>query len=418
MPSHKKPLQFRFSGLDDFERQLERLRTATAFPGSEELKRQLDQIKAATRFPALEAVKQQLEQLRSATEIPGAEELKRQLDRIGTTTTLATLDGFKRQLEDLRLATAFPASEELKRQLDQIKAATRFPALEAVKQQIEQLRIATSIPGSEELKRQLDQIRAAATLPAFDGFKRQMEQLQAATALPGSEELKRNLEILTSVSATQSHFGKFVSVLVQKDFSAALNAYAYTFDDDQLDDLRLQADGSFVVDGEQIAPSEMQSTLESLFDQSENLLTDGSYLTRLRRPLRKIAKFLLQAFLGAFIQIILTPYLDQSTTLQFQELKRQLQLEEAKSRREIQAAIKELARSNQDFSQWRIVSSSRLAVKVRRGSKAKTLATLPLGTVVRVLEKHSHWTMVEYESPDSNMIEKGWVLSKYLKRIG
>lgn len=329
------------------------------------------------------------------------------------------LDGFERQLEQLRAATALPGSEELKHQLDQIRAATAFPALEAVKHQFEQLRVAIAIPGSEELKRQLDQIRAAATLPALDGFRYQLEQLREATALPGSEELKRNFETLTNVLATQSHFGRFATALVQKDFSAALNTYANTIDDDQLHDLRLQADGSVVVDGEQIAPSEMQSALEPLFDQAENLLSDVSfYLAQLRRPLRKIVKFLLQAFLGAFIQIILTPYLDQSTTLQFQEFKRQLQLQEAKTRRDIQAAIKELARSNQDFSQWRVVSSSRLAIKPRRASNAKTLATLPLGTVVRVLEKHSHWTMIEYESPDSNMIGKGWVFSKYLKRIG
>lgn len=231
--------------------------------------------------------------------------------------------------------------------------------------------------------------------------------------------MKRNFETLTGLLATQSYFGIFVTALVQKDFSAALKAYASTIDDDQLHDLRLQADGAVVVDGEQIDPSEMRSALESLFEQSENLFSDVSfYLAQLRRPLRKIAKFLLQAFLGAFIQIILTPYLDQSTTLQFQELKRQLQLEEAKTRREVESAIKELARSNQDFSQWRVVSSSRLAVKLGRASKAKTLATLRLATVVRVLEKHSHWTLIEYESPDSNTIEKGWVFSKYLKRIG
>ena len=420
MAQQNKIIQQILPVLEDTKRQLERLRLATTFPGSEELKRQLDQIRVASAFPALETIKKQFDQMRAATALPASEEVKRQPDHIRVASVFPALETIKKQFDQMRAATALPASEELKRQLDQIRVASAFPALETIKKQFDQMRAATAFPGSEALKRQLDQIRATTTITALDDFKHQLEQLRETTALPGSQELTRNLEILASVSSTQSNLARLAAALAQQDFSATLNTYAKTtVYDDQLHDLRLQGDGSVIVDGEHITTSDIQSALKPLFEQPETLLGDvSSYLAQLRKPVRKIVTFLLQAFLGALIQVIITPYIDQSTTLQFQEIKAQLHLEEATTRRDIKTAIKALEQSNRDFSQWRVVSSARLAVKIKRTNKAKTIAILPLGTVVRVLEKQSYWAMIEYESPDTNLIEKGWVFSKNLKRIG
>jgi hypothetical protein len=106
----------------------------------------------------------------------------------------------------------------------------------------------------------------------------------------------------------------------------------------------------------------------------------------------------LTSILSAVIQILLAPYLDQSIPLQIQQLREELLLEGARTRRDVKEAIKQLHQDGQDFSVWRITIASILNVRAGRANKARIIDRLPIGSVVRFIRRQGKWTLVEYKS--------------------
>jgi uncharacterized protein YgiM (DUF1202 family) len=122
-------------------------------------------------------------------------------------------------------------------------------------------------------------------------------------------------------------------------------------------------------------------------------------------------------YLGAVIQILITPYLDQSVPLQIQQLHEELLLEGARTRREVKEAIKQLYRYGQDLSGWRVTIASILNVRAGRANKARIIGRLPIGSVVRFIRKHDKWALIEYKSAADGHMKEGWVYAKYLRRL-
>lgn len=65
----------------------------------------------------------------------------------------------------------------------------------------------------------------------------------------------------------------------------------------------------------------------------------------------------------------------------------------------------------------RIVVAPMLNVRARGSTKAEVLGAIPLGTVVRQLEKGRHWSRVEYFDPEGLVLRQGWVFSRYLSPL-
>lgn len=332
----------------------------------------------------------QIEELRRMIEmqaaIPG--EMRRHF--LGSPPDASTVEAVRRHMETVRTQTAIP--EEVRRYLLEMSSQSAS-IMEGVRRAREAVSSLSAIP--EEMRRHF----LGFSLPTF-----------AIT-----EEARRNIEQVSSTLAVQADFSRLYDSWLLNPVNTLTDLVA-AIDENEFDNVHIQSDGSVIIDGEVVTAPEMQDAIAELLDQPESFLRDMSaHLAGLRKPLRVIVSWFLKNVLAVF-SIVLTLYLDNRAGNQVSELQRLLLQDGGRTRQEFQDAVKEMAKRRRDLSELRIVTNP-VNVKAQRSTKARTTNRLPLGTLVRFLEKHREWVLIEYESPDTKSITKGWVYSKHLKRI-
>jgi hypothetical protein len=288
--------------------------------------------------------------------------------------------------------------------------------------------VQTAIP--EEVRRYLLEM-SSQSASIIEGVRRAREAVSSLAAIPEeirrnflgfspptfaiTEEARRNIEQVSSALAVQADFSRLFDFWLRSSAQTFTDLIA-AIDEDEFDNLHIESDGSVVVDGEAVTSAEMHDAIAELLEQPENFLQDLSdRLASLRKPLRLIVSWFLKNALAVF-SIILALYSDHRTGNQISELQQQFLQDGARTRQEIRDAVKEISKGSQDVSKLRIVTNP-VNVKAQRAAKARTTDRLPLGTLVRFVQKHGEWVLIEYESPSTESITKGWVYSKHLKRI-
>jgi len=244
-------------------------------------------------------------------------------------------------------------------------------------------------------------------------FRRDLENMRALTEMP--EGLRRTVQTVAERMAAQTDLRGLWDAIGRESPFAALSRSIAAIEEDEITDLHIQNDGTVVLDGETITSAEIRHAIADFINQRQQDLSD--WLATLRRPLRKAVSFLLTSILSAVIQILITPYLDQSIPFEIQQLREELHQDRVRTRREVTDAIKQLDQNRQDLSEWRVTIASDLNVKARPASKARIIDRLPVGSVVHFVEKQGRWALIEYESDNDATMKKGWVYSKYLRRL-
>ena len=319
--------------------------------------------------------------------------------------SLTQSEALRRSLEQMRAVTQIP--EELKRGLEEIRSFARIP--EELRHGLEQIRLSTEIP--EALTRGLQEMRVLTEMP--EELRRGLEDMRALTQMP--EELQRTLETVARNLAAQTDLRGFWNAIDRENPFAAISYSIATIEEDEIRELHIQNDGTVVLDGETVTSGEIEHAITEFVTQRQQDLR--AWLASLRRPLRKVVSFLLTSILSAVIQILITPYLDESIPLQIQQLREELLLDGARTRREVKEAIKQLHQKHQDLSEWRVTIASVLNVRAGRANKAKIIDRLPIGSIVHFIGKHGTWVLIEYKSADDGNMRKGWVYRKYLQRL-
>ena len=65
----------------------------------------------------------------------------------------------------------------------------------------------------------------------------------------------------------------------------------------------------------------------------------------------------------------------------------------------------------------RLVTAQRLNVRAEPTSSSSIVALLTRNNLVRVIEKQGRWYLVEYKSESKDLLIKGWVYGRYLRKI-
>jgi len=305
----------------------------------------------------------------------------------------------------VRAVTEIP--EGLKRGLDEIRSFARIP--EELRRGLEHIRLSTDIP--EALTRGLREMRALTEMP--EELRRGLQDMQALTQIP--QELQRSFETVARNLTSQTDLRAFLNAFSRENPFAVISHSIATIQEDEIHELHVQTDGTVVLDGETVTSGEIEHAITEFITQPQQDFR--AWLANLRRPLRKAVSFLLTSILSAVIQILLAPYLDQSIPLQIQQLREELLLEGARTRRDVKEAIKQLHQDGHDFSVWRVTIASILNVRASRTNKALIIDRLPIGSVVRFIRKHDKWALIEYKSAANGHMKEGWVYAKYLRRL-
>jgi hypothetical protein len=302
----------------------------------------------------------------------------------------------------------FDLSEAVRRSLEALQPP--FEAQQAFRQHLDTIQ--NGIDMINARARVLEALQPQ--LEAQQALRQHLEAFQNQFDL--SEVVRRSLEPLTNFAIAKIGISNLWHAINQTNPIGAFANCITTIDAQLLNRLYIQPDGSLALDGDTVTLTEVEETVSDFLERPEQYLDNlQSILARLRKPLQEIIKLLLSAVIGALLQIILTPYLDQSMERGFRQLQDEIHKEGTHTRRELRRALKQ--QKHLDLFEWRMVTGTGLDVKIYRSTKASVRERLEFGTIVRVINKHREWTLIEYISPDTETLAQGWVYNKYLKRI-
>ncbi len=66
---------------------------------------------------------------------------------------------------------------------------------------------------------------------------------------------------------------------------------------------------------------------------------------------------------------------------------------------------------------YRLITANVLFVRKSNYQRSELIGQLYLGSIVRVIQKKKDWTLIVWEDKDNDLIIRGWVFSRYLKKF-
>lgn len=66
---------------------------------------------------------------------------------------------------------------------------------------------------------------------------------------------------------------------------------------------------------------------------------------------------------------------------------------------------------------YRFVNCDSLNVRVSNSIKSRSIYSLNMGSVVKIINKQKNWTKIEYKNEDETVIIKRWVFTRYINRF-
>lgn len=185
-----------------------------------------------------------------------------------------------------------------------------------------------------------------------------------------------------------------------------------------IDEERLWVDeaGTIVVGDAAVSAEEFTSTFSVFFEALGKIPSPAEvvafivdYIGRLSKPLSTILLIIVLPYIINVSSNLTTPY--------FEELLGQVT---NRPKREQIKSIKSEASKRFDTSllrEYRFVSTEVLHVRSDESTKAKIIADIGFGQVVRVLKKGRSWSFVECADRDAEQPVQGWVFSRYLRKF-
>lgn len=73
--------------------------------------------------------------------------------------------------------------------------------------------------------------------------------------------------------------------------------------------------------------------------------------------------------------------------------------------------------NSQHLKYLKIITADNLEVKSEASRKSKCIANLKFGEIVLVISKNRTWSFIQKNNDEGEVIFRGWVFSRYLKKI-
>ena len=183
-----------------------------------------------------------------------------------------------------------------------------------------------------------------------------------------------------------------------------------------LDTIRVHASGAIGVGAEAISPDELADSLGALTETLADAPNPLEYLKRLTCFLHSatpaVAKFIFWCVVSYYLSV-----LANLTTPLHQEWWKQLA---GGNRKQATVEIRNSAREIYDPQQLRhhrFVTAKRLRVHEANASKSRVIGELPLGKIVKLIQREQYFSLIEYFDSDNEKLCQGWVANSYLSRF-
>lgn len=174
--------------------------------------------------------------------------------------------------------------------------------------------------------------------------------------------------------------------------------------------------GTITIGNETVSREEIEGTFNDIFKVAEKLPSPSEVVASIWAKIKNLPKPFIFFLLSLVIQFVVNVCSNLATP----HIEEVLSKIADKPRREQIKLIKSESAKQFDISvlrEFRFVSTEVLHVRSEESTKAKILADIRFGQVVRVIKKGRSWSYIECAEQDAEIPVRGWVFSRYLRRF-
>jgi len=213
----------------------------------------------------------------------------------------------------------------------------------------------------------------------------------------------RSSGIAAEIQKMQSHSSSMAAVITRLSEMA---------DDLRNVDYVVNPDGTITGQNSIINQSSVQTIIESYLETAQEADNVGleikinNILNDILKHHPVISKIIIIILLPIFIGIFTTIYFSPPVKIDYALLAKQFKNE-----------IRQIEMDGEFYNSYRFVSAKILTVRSKNWTKSRCVGKLYFGNLVRVIQKKKNWALIEYRDKEGNIIVKGWVFTRYIKRL-
>jgi hypothetical protein len=179
-----------------------------------------------------------------------------------------------------------------------------------------------------------------------------------------------------------------------------------------VEDININPDGSITSKESTFTISEVENALETSL--SGNSYTEGisaeialdNFLVGISRQHPIIAKLLVHIIIPVIISILIAELWS-----------RPQQFDKTNCIRNIKKEVQTVVAADSIMNNFRFVSAHTLQVRKSNSVNSSIIGQLHFGQLVRIIQKKKSWTLVELQNSSTDIVLKGWVFTRYIKRF-
>jgi hypothetical protein len=364
----------------------------------------------------LEARKVIEKQIQASSTVSAVYAAKKALDDFNASSNLASsiLEARKAIEKQIQASSAVSAINAAKKALDDFNASSNLAnsILEARRAIEKQIQAAGAVSTINAAKKALDDFNASSNLASsiLEARKAIEKQIRAAGILTAAEEVQRELywkskhsRIPSTLTVGEWDRINFVTSTIMRlnDISIGLEDVDYAF----------SLDGTITSQGTTFKQSDVQGIIESCLEdtiQSDKINFETAFnkmLNNIENLHPLASKLIIHIILPLFIHLAIILFTSQ-TTYDYTKLVKNIKKE-----------VQQVTVCKDVYDGYRFVSSSSLTVWSYRNRRSKHIGRLYFGSLVRVLEKKKNWSLIEYRDRGGEVLIRGWVFTRYIKRF-
>jgi len=187
------------------------------------------------------------------------------------------------------------------------------------------------------------------------------------------------------------------------------------------DEIVVQEDQSIACAGKTYDISEIKELIEETIQEAE--FSDDDKISkkdieRLISEIKKVKDTCLQKIIWSFICPLIILLISLAIAPHIQDISKNVfSVNKAKVTKFIEREIPKTLSDKNVLYDLRFVIADVLNVRIRDYQRSDLIGTLYFGSIVRVIQKKTNWTLIVWKDEDNDLVIQGWVFSRYLKKF-
>ena len=364
-----------------------------------------------TKDAIVEARRMQEQFYASSTQnaIAAAQRIQEQINYCGTKDAIVEAQRMQEQFYASSTQNAIAAAQRIQEQINYCGTKDAIVEAQRIQEQLYSSSVLVAIDAAKRIAQ--EQINSCGVLTIMADAQRIQEQLYSSSVLDAIDAAKRIAQEQINYCGT---FNVIAEAQRMQTFfaSSVITRLSEMAENFKSIDYTINPDGTITSQNSVLKQSEVQEIIESCLENTRTAdgisfeITIDKILSNIAKQHPIITKLIVHILLVLFLNFISGNYFTPPVKIDYVLLAKQIKKE-----------VHQVEIGTEFYRYYRFVSAPSLTVWSKNSTRSRYVGRLYFGYLVRVIHKKKNWSLIEYRGKDKEVIVRGWVFTRYIKRL-